>query len=523
MIDLAPDHLDIVDRILGEYVPDCEVRVFGSRATWTAKDYSDLDLVVVDEGPLDWRTMGRLSEAFEESRLPMRVDVLDWHSIPDRFQKEIERDYVVVRDKNLLSVLTTVPLGACARLVRESVLPSPEGKAPYIGLQHIGEGTLSLVGHGVEREVKSTKLRFCDGDILFGKLRPYFRKVIRAPFDGMCSTDIWVVRASEGVDQDFLYYNMASQDFVEFATAGSEGTRMPRAKWDHVSGYELVLPPVRVQRAVADVLCSFDDRIELNRRMYQTLEEMAQALFKSWFVDFDPVRAKMEGRWNPGESLPGLPAHLYNLFPDRLVDSELGPIPEGWRIATFGEVADELRRNVSPNDIRGSPYISLAQMPRQSITLSGWTTVTNEVVSRKLGFKKWELLFGKLRPYFHKVGVAPIDGVCSTDIVVVRPRSPGWFGFVLGHLSSTEFVHYTDTGSTGTRMPRTSWRVIANYEFVVPPEILARTHTRYLHPLIKRIGVSIHENRGLAALRDAWLPKLVSGELRIPISDTITT
>ena len=86
------------------------------------------------------------------------------------------------------------------------------------------------------------------------------------------------------------------------------------------------------QRAIAHVLGTLDDKIELNRRMNETLEEMARALFKSWFVDFDPVRAKMDGRWRPGESLPGLPAHLYDLFPDRLVDSELGPIPEGWEV-----------------------------------------------------------------------------------------------------------------------------------------------------------------------------------------------
>ena len=87
MIDLNPNHLTTVERILAEHVPECQVRAFGSRATWTAKDYSDIDLAVVGEGPLDWRTLGRLKEAFEESSLPMRVDLLDWHDISDSFQK----------------------------------------------------------------------------------------------------------------------------------------------------------------------------------------------------------------------------------------------------------------------------------------------------------------------------------------------------------------------------------------------------------------------------------------------------
>ena len=94
--------------------------------------------------------------------------------------------------------------------------------------------------------------------------------------------------------------------------------------------------PLPEQRAIAHVLGTLDDKIDLNRRMNETLEAMARALFKSWFVDFEPVRAKMEGRWRRGESLPGLPAALYGLFPERLVDSELGEIPEGWEDAGVG-------------------------------------------------------------------------------------------------------------------------------------------------------------------------------------------
>src|SRR5690606_12281101 len=89
--------------------------------------------------------------------------------------------------------------------------------------------------------------------------------------------------------------------------------------------------------AIAHILGTLDDKIELNRKQNETLEAMARALFKAWFVDFEPVRAKMEGRWQRGQSLPGLPAHLYDLFPDRLVVSELGEIPEGWRCSTIGE------------------------------------------------------------------------------------------------------------------------------------------------------------------------------------------
>lgn len=120
--------------------------------------------------------------------------------------------------------------GECAYLVRGSVLPSLLPDSPYIALEHIDQGSLTLNGHAFGRDADSQKTEFLKGDILFGKLRPYFRKAIVAPFDGLCSTDIWVVRPQIDIDRDFLFYWMASEEFVNRATDTSEGTRMPRAK-----------------------------------------------------------------------------------------------------------------------------------------------------------------------------------------------------------------------------------------------------------------------------------------------------
>src|SRR5690606_24525574 len=239
-----------------------------------------------------------------------------------------------------------------AQLVRDIVQPDDVGDVPYIGLEHIDQYTLRLNGWGHASDVHSAKFQFRRGDILFGKLRPYFRKVIRAPFDGICSTDIWVVRAAEGFDQGYLYYWMASPDFVDFASTGAEGTRMPRAKWEHVARFTRPYRPINEQRAIARILGTLDDKIELNRRMNETLEAMAQALFKSWFVDFDPVVVNALKAGNPipdkfadraahyreNPDRLGLPEEILRLFPDRFVDSELGPIPEGWNVTTLSSV-----------------------------------------------------------------------------------------------------------------------------------------------------------------------------------------
>jgi type I restriction enzyme S subunit len=288
------------------------------------------------------------------------------------------------------------------------------------------------------------------------------------------------------------------------------GSAQPFISQGDARALEIAYPPLPQQRAIAHILGTLDDKIELNRRMSETLEAMARALFKSWFVDFDPVRAKAEGRD------PGLPKPLADLFPARLVDSELGEIPEGWEVGTLGDVAESPRRSLRPHEISAdTAYIALEHMPRRCIALSDWAS-GDGIESNKFEFKRGEILFGKLRPYFHKVGVAPVDGVCSTDIVVVSSRQPAWFGFVLGHVSSVEFVEYTNAGSTGTKMPRTSWADMARYEVVLPPEQVAAAFTSLIRPQVERIVAGIHESRTLASLRDTLLPKLISGELRLP-------
>ena len=205
-------------------------------------------------------------------------------------------------------------LGDCAELVREHFDPTNGEIRPYIGLEHIQPGTLRLCGVGKSSEVTSGKFAFRAGDILFGKLRPYFRKVVRPSFDGVCSTDIFVIRAKPGTDQRFLFYWLTMPETIEIATQTSEGTRMPRAVWDVLAKIERPVPPLPEQQRIAEILGALDDKIELNHRMNRTLEAIARAIFKSWFVDFEPFRN--------GE----------------FVDSELGPIPKGWEVKRLGEV-----------------------------------------------------------------------------------------------------------------------------------------------------------------------------------------
>lgn len=422
-------------------------------------------------------------------------------------------------------------------MIRDTVLPAEvERNTIYIGLQHIHEGKLILNGHGQAGDVTSLKNRFQTGDILFGKLRPYFRKVIRAPFNGICSTDIWVVRpSSENIGLEFLYYLMASQEFIDFATLGSEGTRMPRAKWEHISRFEINLPALAGQQAIAHILCSLDDKIELNRQMNAALEEMARALFKSWFVDFDPVRAKMDSRWQPGQSLPGLPAELYDLFPEHLVPSELGEIPEGWKVTKLGNLVET---------IRGRSYRS------KELSDSDTALVTLKSFARGGGYR-----LDGLKPYIGKykeqqivkpgelivamtdvTQAAEVVGrpaivqeskystlVVSLDCTIVRPRDDTYLSipYLYSMAMTRSFNEHTYALTTGTTVLHLSRDAVPSFLLALPPKSIVRYFNSLSIPIFKRIANNISESETLASLRDSLLPKLLSGETRVDDLETI--
>ena len=515
LIDLSPAHLAIVDEILSEYVPDCEVRAFGSRATWTARDYSDLDLAVVSDGPLGWRTIGHLKEAFEESTLPMRVDVVDWHDIKASFRQKIEPDCVVIRPRLITPTWRPSTIAACAALVRDTVSPADCGQIPYIGLEHIGEGTLQLTGLGAASKVVSPKTRFKRGDILFGKLRPYFRKVVRPQFDGICSTDIWVVRPSSGVDAGYLFYLMASQAFIEIATRGSEGTRMPRAKWEHVSRFEFELPNLREQRAIARVLRALDDKIELNRRMSETLDEMARTLFRSWFVNFDPVHAKAEGRSS------GLPRDLDALFPDSFEPSELGDIPVGWQAMTLGQISHKPQygytQSATDEDI-GPQFLRITDINKKPWV--DWDLVPHCEISdgdyEKYRLHKGDVLIARMADPGHGCMIEEQpNAVFASYLIRFRPVDVRYERLLQYWLRSDSYWQLVVGRGAGTTRRTLNARVLSEFPLVIPPLPLLDSFRESITNLRTRVVANVAETRVLRSLRDALLPKLLSGELRV--------
>jgi type I restriction enzyme S subunit len=284
-----------------------------------------------------------------------------------------------------------------------------------------------------------------------------------------------------------------------------DGSVAERLNMTTIRALPVPLLSLEDQEVIAATLGALDDKIEVNRQMAATLEEMARALYRSWFVDFDPVKARAEGR-APAHMDPATAA----LFPARFTDDGL---PEGWAMGTLGDIARNRREQVQPAAIDPeTPYVGLEHMPRRSIAIGDWGTA-GDVGSAKSRVTEGSFLFGKLRPYFHKVGLAPVDGICSTDILVIEAGDPVWSALVLSVISSEPFVEHANATSSGTRMPRANWGDMARFAVCVPDRRVAGAFRDIVAPMHARIVQTMYENRSLAALRDTLLPKLMSGEL----------
>ena len=415
---------------------------------------------------------------------------------------------------------THTPLGSLVSVHKEQIKPSsfPERLFAHHSIPAFDDGRSPVVESG--SAIKSNKFTVPSDAILVSRINPRFPRVwapaVSEGLPAICSTEFLVLRPIS-IDRRFLHHLCLSPAFRTSLLARVTGTSGSHQRVAPMAALEIevAVPRIAEQRAIAHVLGTLDDKIELNHRMNKKLEAMARALFKSWFVDFDPVRAKMDGRWKRGQSLPGLPAELYGLFPDRLVDSDLGEIPEGWELGSFGDVATVRRQGVDPASAGSdTPYIGLADMPRKSIALTNWG-LAGSVSSTKTAFEAGDILFGKLRPYFHKVGMAPIGGLCSTDIIVLSAREPMWWAFVLSCASSTEFIATASQMATGTRMPRTSWKAISGFKLCRPSDEIVAAFQRFAAPMLRQIIGNIHESRKLSNLRDLLLPKLIAGEIRV--------
>lgn len=273
----------------------------------------------------------------------------------------------------------------------------------------------------------------------------------------------------------------------------SHGATQDNLSLDKLLSFDFLVPPLPIQRRIAGILSAYDELIENSQRRIKILESMARALYREWFVHF---------RFPGHESVPRVP-------------SPLGEIPKGWEIKKLGDVAEDMRRNVMKGELKvPRPYVGLEHIPRRSLALDAWETAT-ELGSNKLEFKKGEVLFGKIRPYFHKVSVAPFDGLCSADTIVVRARRPEHYAVVVACVASDAFVAEASATANGAKMPRANWEVLEKFPVVIPNGEVATQFSELFADSIAHQQTLIFQIQNLRRTRDLLLPRLLSGQIDV--------
>ena len=320
-IDIGIKEKNIVQRLLHRYLLGVEVWAYGSRVRWNARSQSDLDLVAF-ASPEHRGAVSQLREAFDESSLPFSVDLLVWDDLSDSFHRNIEAGYVVLQFNAMMGKGTVY--GTFSPRFTESNLGNlcekesgiqtgPFGSqlhqkdyvaegTPIITVEHIGENRIThqdLPRVSDYDRARLSKYALQTGDIVFSRVGSVDRRsLVRELEDGWLFSGrcLRVRPDQEKIDSGYLSYFLGLPAFREYIRSIAVGATMPSLNTSLLSDVTIYYPPLPEQRAIAHVLGTLDDKIELNRRMNQTLEEMAHTIYKDWFVDFGPVRAKLEGQ-----------------------------------------------------------------------------------------------------------------------------------------------------------------------------------------------------------------------------------
>ena len=506
-LDLPTRYREELETLLREHVPNADVWAYGSRVNGRSHDGSDLDLVLRGPTlePLGYEYV-ELVEALEQSNIPILVQAHDWARLPESFLSEIERDYVVVQDGT--SKWRKVALGVVCAKVGSGATPRggkdvylDEGPYTLIRSQNVyndgfHRGGLAFIGERHADELRNVEV--FEEDVLLNITGDSVARVCQVAQDVLparVNQHVAIIRPdSVNLDAGYLRYYLTSPEMQNLllSWAGSGGTRNALTK-GMIESLEISLPPLPEQHAIARILGVLDDKIELNRRMNETLEQMARAMFQDWFVDFGPVRAKLEGRE------PYLPPGLWGLFPDRLADSDLGQIPEGWGVKALGELLElAYGKALKAGDRKGGDipvFGSNGQVGWHDKKLVAGPGI---VVGRKgnPGVVTWAH-----SDFF------PID----TAFYVVPVMKTPCLHFLLYALAGQDLPSV----AADSAVPGLNRNLAYMNKQIVPDRLIMDAFSHHIAPIFDRRQRLEEQSRSLAAQRDVLLPRLVSGEIGV--------
>lgn len=387
--------------------------------------------------------------------------------------------------------------------------------------------------------------QFLKNDTLFSNIRTYFRKVWFSSFDGGSSPDVLIFRAKdvEVLDPRFLYYLISDQKFIDYSDKTSKGAKMPRGDKSAILNYKTYLPALSIQKRISQILSDLDDKIHLNNQINQTLESIAQAIFKSWFVDFEPVRAKITAKQTgqdpefaamcaiSGKSEAELEqmakedfAELQAtaaLFPDELIESELGEVPKGWGLQSLYDTAEFVNgaafkaKDFSSNT-KGLPIIKIAELKQG---LSAQTKYTNSTFDKKYKVSSGDIFYswsGSPETSLDVFKWFGGDGWLNQHIFKINTKNKGQTYFVyylLKYLKPTLIRLATNKQTTG--LGHITVADLKSLQVIKPEEHLFLRYAKIVAPFYEKESLLKQEIINLAMLRDTLLPKLLSGEVDV--------
>ncbi len=531
-IDLRPDFLEIVRGILYRFVPNQKVLVFGSRATWTADEYSDLDLAILSDESLSLQLMSSLMEEFRESDLPFKVDIVDWARIDSEFRSVIDRSGVELLpselsnneteklDSNRVSStdcankLTVLELGDCIELNEKTYSSKDEWNfVNYLDTGSIFENRISKIQHiSIGRDKLPTRARkkAQEGDIVYSTVRPnkrHFGLLKEIPKNFLVSTGFSVFRGKPNLAHTgFIFWYLTQDEIVEYlhTIAEHSTSAYPSIRTADIESLRINLPSISIQQDIARILDSLDDKIESNQRMNKKLEAIARTIFWDWFIEFGPTRAKCEG-----SRTPYLASEIWKLFPDEISN---GRLPTGWKI----------------NEVGNSFNLNMGQSPSGN---------TYNDIGEGLPMYQGRAEFGFRFPENRRFCTAPTK-VALSDDTLVSVRAPvgdvnmAWEQCCIGrgvaslrHKSGARsFTYYSvlelqqelhQFEHTGTVFGAITKKQFQSLRVIEPTSDIVVKFEEIVGPLDDRIRMNEHEIRTLTRIRDNLLPKLISGEIRI--------
>lgn len=531
-VDINPVYWREVIRLLRQYVPEFDVWAFGSRVKWTAKSHSDLDLAIITSEPLSLSRFAELREVFDESVLPFRVDIVDWAATSESFRRIIERDKLVIQSGQTSHMLSTqFPVFSLEECL--DALIDYRGKTPEKTSSGIPLVTEKVIKGGrIERPTEF--IAPDDYDLWMRRGLPNRGDVVmttEAPLgevaqlgDEKVALAQWVItlRGKPGfLDNTYLLYLLQTEEMQEQLRARATGTTVLGIKQSELRKISVRVPPFGLQSSIAGILKSLDDRITLLRETNATLESIAQALFKSWFVDFDPVHAKQQGR-----APEGMDEATAALFPEGFEKSEQGLVPKGWCSATLADAYEinplrKLKKGVVAS------YLDMASVPTSGHCAD---SVVQREMSSGSKFQNGDTLLARITPCLENGKSAFVDFLDdgeiawgSTEFLVLRPKAPlpEYHAYLLcRHLTFREFAVQSMSGTSGRQ--RIQNDVLARYRLAVPSDAVGLAFGAIVRPIQQKIADNHAQAQTLATLRDTLLPRLISGQLRLPEASSVS-